>query len=68
MAETRLTPADANIGTVLRNPATGDTAVLVEEYDTQFWRVTPLYGPVWVEMAAIEGWDVLHDGTPPAAE
>jgi hypothetical protein len=51
---------DPAVGTILRNPATGDVAVRVHQYTEMYWRVTSTDDRSWVE-AELLGWDVLHD-------
>jgi hypothetical protein len=51
---------DAGVGTVLHNPATGDVALLVRQYDEVYWRVYSTDDRTWIE-AELLGWDVLLD-------
>ena len=48
------------VGTVLRNPTTGDVAVLVRQYSETYWRVYAIDDRTWIEPKLV-GWDVLHD-------
>ena len=49
------------VGTVLRNPATGDVATYVREYGETYWRVRATNDRTWTEFEPIVGWDVLYD-------
>ena len=51
---------DPGVGTVLRNPATGDTAVYVRQYSETYWRVRATDDRTWTEFEPIVGWDVLY--------
>ena len=51
---------DPGVGTVLRNPATGDTAVYVRQYNETYWRVRTTDDRTWTEFEPIVGWDVLY--------
>ncbi len=51
---------DAGVGTVLHNPATGDVALLVRQYDEVYWRVYATDDRTWIEPELV-GWDVLHE-------
>jgi hypothetical protein len=57
--------ATPGVGTVLRNPATGDVAVYVSQYAESYWRVVSADDRTWTEFEPIVGWDVLFDA--PAA-
>jgi hypothetical protein len=48
------------VGTVLRNPATGDVALFVGQYAETYWRVYSTDDRTWIE-ADLVGWDVLLD-------
>ncbi len=52
---------DPAVGTVLRNPTTGDVAVRVHQYAQMYWRVSSKDDRSWVETSLV-GWDVLHTG------
>ena len=56
--------AEPTVGTVLRNPATGDVATRVERYGETYWRVKSLDDRSWTEFDRIVGWDVLHAAEP----
>jgi len=49
------------VGTVLRNPATGDIATYVREYGETYWRVRATNDRTWTEFEPLVGWDVLYD-------
>jgi hypothetical protein len=49
------------VGTVLRNPATGDVATYVREYGETYWRVRATNDRTWIETQPIVGWDTLYD-------
>ncbi len=49
------------VGTVLRDPATGDTAVCVRQYAETYWRVRSTDDRTWTVFEPIVGWDVLHE-------
>jgi hypothetical protein len=51
---------EAGVGTVLHNPATGDVALRVRQYDEVYWRVYSTDDRTWIE-PEIVGWDVLHE-------
>ncbi len=51
---------DPGVGTVLRNPANGDTAVYVRQYTESYWRVRTTDDRTWTEFEPIVGWDVLY--------
>jgi hypothetical protein len=51
---------DPGVGTVIRNPATGDVAVYVRQYAETYWRVYATDDRTWIEQEPIVGWDVLH--------
>jgi putative photosynthetic complex assembly protein len=46
---------------VLRDPATGDTAVCVRQYGKTYWRVRSTDDRTWTVFEPIVGWDVLHE-------
>jgi hypothetical protein len=48
------------VGTVLRNPATGDVAVYVRQYAETYYRIVSPDDRNWVESEALVGWDALH--------
>jgi hypothetical protein len=48
------------VGTIVRNPATGDAAIYVRQYAKTYWRVTSPDDRSWIE-AELLGWDVLLD-------
>jgi hypothetical protein len=52
--------ADPAVGTIVRNPATGDVAVRVHQYTEVYWRVSSKDDRSWVETSLV-GWDVLFD-------
>ena len=52
---------DPGLGTVLRNPATGDVAVFVRQYAETYWRVRSTDDRTWTEFEPLVGWDVLHE-------
>jgi hypothetical protein len=49
------------VGTVLRDPATGDVAVYVRQYAETYWRVRSTDDRTWTLFEPIVGWDVLHE-------
>ena len=49
------------VGTVLRNPATGDVAVYVRQYAESYYRVYATDDRTWTEFEPLVGWDVLYD-------
>jgi hypothetical protein len=51
---------EQGVGTVLRNPATGDVALFVGQYAETYWRVYSTDDRTWIE-AELVGWDVLHE-------
>jgi hypothetical protein len=51
---------EAGVGTVVRNPANGDTAVFVRQYAETYWRVVSVDDRTWTEFEPLVGWDVLH--------
>ena len=55
--------ADPGVGTVLRNPATGDIATYVSEYTETYWRVVSADDRSWTEFKSLIGWDVLFEAT-----
>jgi hypothetical protein len=57
LAEATTDPA---VGTVIRNPATGDVAIRVHQYAEMYWRVTSKDDRSWIETSLV-GWDTLHD-------
>lgn len=52
---------DPGVGTVLRDPATGDVAVFVRQYGETYWRVRSADDRTWTLFEPIVGWDVLFD-------
>jgi hypothetical protein len=48
------------VGTIVRNPATGDVAVYVRQYAETYWRVYATDDRTWIEPELV-GWDVLHE-------
>lgn len=52
---------DHGVGTVLRNPATGDVAVFVRQYAETYWRIYATDDRTWIEQQPLVGWDVLFD-------
>ena len=52
--------AEPGVGTVLRNPENGDTAVFVRQYAETYYRVYSTDDRTWIE-PEIVGWDVLHE-------
>ena len=52
---------EPGVGTVLRNPATGDVAVYVRQYAEMYWRIRSTDDRTWTEFEPIVGWDVLYD-------
>jgi hypothetical protein len=52
---------DPGVGTVLRDPATGDVAVFVRQYAETYWRVYSTDDRTWTLFEPIVGWDVLFD-------
>lgn len=62
---------DPPVGTVLRNPATGDVAVYVRQYAETYWRVVSPDDRNWIETEPLVGWDGLFKPEPvepPATE
>ncbi len=53
--------AEPGVGTVLRDPATGDTAVYVRQYAETYWRVRSTDDRTWTLFEPLVGWDVLHE-------
>jgi hypothetical protein len=53
---------EQGVGTVLHNPATGDVALRVRQYDEVYWRVYSTDDRTWIEQE-LAGWDVLHEAT-----
>jgi hypothetical protein len=51
---------EQGVGTVLHNPATGDVALRVRQYDEVYWRVYATDDRTWIEPELV-GWDVLHE-------
>jgi hypothetical protein len=51
---------EQGVGTVLRNPATGDVALFVGQYAETYWRVYSTDDRTWIEPELV-GWDVLHE-------
>jgi len=60
--------AEPTVGTVLRNPATGDVATRVNRYGERYWRVKSVDDRSWTEFDRLDGWDVLHAAAEPAEE
>ena len=52
---------DPGVGTVLRNPSTGDVALRVGQYGEFYWRIYATDDRTWIEQEPIVGWDVLFD-------
>jgi hypothetical protein len=52
---------DPGVGTVLRDPATGDVAVFVRQYEETYYRVYSTDDRTWTEFEPLVGWDVLHE-------
>jgi hypothetical protein len=52
---------EPGVGTVLRNPATGDVALFVRQYAETYWRVYSTDDRTWTEFEPLVGWDVLHE-------
>jgi hypothetical protein len=52
---------EPGVGTVLRDPATGDTAVCVRQYAETYWRVRSTDDRTWTVFEPLVGWDVLHE-------
>jgi hypothetical protein len=52
---------EPGVGTVLRNPATGDVATYVRQYTETYWRVVSVDDRAWTEFEPLVGWDVLHE-------
>ena len=52
---------EPGVGTVLRDPATGDTAVCVRQYAETYWRVRSTDDRTWTVFEPLFGWDVLHE-------
>jgi hypothetical protein len=52
---------DPGVGTVLREPATGNVAVFVRQYAETYWRVYSTDDRTWTLFEPIVGWDVLFD-------
>jgi hypothetical protein len=52
---------DPGVGTVIRNPATGDVALYVRQYAETYWRIYSTDDRTWIEQGPIVGWDVLHE-------
>ena len=52
---------DPGVGTVLRDPATGDVAVFVRQYEETYWRVRSTDDRTWTLFEPLVGWDVLHE-------
>ena len=51
--------SDPAVGTVLRNPATGDVAVRVHQYAEFYWRIYATDDRTWIERDPLVGWDNL---------
>ena len=51
--------SDPAVGTVLRNPATGDVAVRVHQYAEFYWRVYSTDDRTWIETEPLVGWDTV---------
>jgi hypothetical protein len=67
IAALEVVTTDPGVGTVLRNPATGDVAVRVGQYGEFYWRVYATDDRTWIEKEPIVGWDVLHTAEAVAA-
>lgn len=52
---------DPGVGTVLHNPATGDVALYVRQYEETYYRVYSPDDRTWIETEPLVGWDVLHE-------
>jgi hypothetical protein len=52
---------EPGVGTVVRNPATGDVALFVRQYAETYWRVVSVDDRTWTEFEPLVGWDVLHE-------
>jgi hypothetical protein len=52
---------EPGVGTVMRNPANGDTAVFVRQYAETYWRVRSTDDRTWTLFEPLVGWDVLHE-------
>jgi hypothetical protein len=52
---------DPGVGTVLRDPATGDVALFVRQYAETYWRVRSTDDRTWTVFEPLVGWDVLHE-------
>ena len=52
---------DPGVGTVFRNPATGDVALVVRQYAETYYRVYSPDDRTWIEREPLVGWDVLHE-------
>jgi hypothetical protein len=53
--------AEPGVGTVLRNPENGDTAVFVRQYAETYYRVYSTDDRTWTVFEPLVGWDVLHE-------
>jgi hypothetical protein len=49
------------VGTVLRNPMSGDVALYVRQYGETYWRIYSTDDRTWIEQEPLVGWDVLHE-------
>jgi hypothetical protein len=58
---------DPGVGTVLRNPATGDVALFVQQYAETYYRVYSTDDRTWTLFEPLVGWDVLHTAEAVAA-
>lgn len=58
---------DPGVGTVLRNPSTGDVAVYVRHYEETYYRVYSPDDRTWTEFEPLVGWDTLHSEVSAAA-
>jgi hypothetical protein len=52
---------DPKVGTVVRNPDTGDVAIFVRQYTQTYWRVVSSDDRSWVETEPRLGWDALFE-------
>jgi hypothetical protein len=52
---------EPGVGTVVRNPENGDTALYVRQYAETYWRVVSVDDRTWTVFEPLVGWDVLHE-------
>jgi hypothetical protein len=52
---------EPGVGTVLRNPENGDTALFVRQYAETYYRVYSTDDRTWTVFEPLVGWDVLHE-------